>query len=69
MLIAQEKQTDALMPQEVLNLKYSSLVLSSTGCAGSYQSEDAIIAEISKEGKRYLVGVSNETQEHFVIWI
>ena len=50
------------MPQEVLNLKYSSLVLSKTGCTGHYQSEDAIIEEINKKGKRDLVGVPNETQ-------
>ena len=50
------------MPQEVLNLKYSSLVLSRTGHAGHYQSGDAIIEEINKEGKCDLVGVPNETQ-------
>ena len=50
------------MPQEVLKLKYSALVLSKTGCAGHYQSEDAIIEEINKKGKRDLVGVPNETQ-------
>ena len=57
-LIAQEKRIEALMPREVLNLKYSSLVLSRAGCAGHYQSGDAII----EEGKRDLVGVTNETQ-------
>ena len=62
LLIAQEKRIEALMPREVLNLKYSSLVLSKTGCAGHYQSEDAIIEEINKKGKRDLVGVPNETQ-------
>ena len=61
-MIAQEKQIEALMPREVLNLKYSSLVLSRTARAGHYQSGDAIIEEISKEGKRGLVGVPNETQ-------
>ena len=48
------------MPQEVLNLKYSSLVLSRTG-RQDYQSGDAIVEE-NKEGKRNLVGVPNETQ-------
>ena len=62
LLIAQEKRIEALMPQEVLNLKYSSLVLSRTDRAGHYQSGDAIIDEINKEGKRDLLGVSNETQ-------
>ena len=62
LLIAQEKRIEALMPREVLNLKYSSLVLSRTGRAGHYQSGDAIIEEINKEGKRDLVGVPNETQ-------
>ena len=62
LLIAQEKRIEALMPREVLKLKYSALVLSKTGCAGHYQSEDAIIEEINKKGKRDLVGVPNETQ-------
>ena len=59
------------MPREVLNLKYSSLVLSRTDRAGHYQSGDAIIEEINKEGKRDLVGVPSETQwkEHSEIWI
>ena len=56
------KMNEALMPREVLNLKYSSLVLSTTGHAGHYQSGDAIIEEINKEGKRDLVGVPSETQ-------
>ena len=56
------KMNEALMPREVLNLKYSSLVLSRTGHAGHYQSGDAIIEEINKEGKRDLVGVPSETQ-------
>ena len=56
------KMNEALMPREVLNLKYSSLVLSTTGHAGHYQSGDAIIEEINKEGKRDLVGVPNKTQ-------
>ena len=65
------KMNEALMPREVLNLKYSSLVLSTTGHAGHYQSGDAIIEEINKEGKRDLVGVPSETQwkEHSEIWI
>ena len=62
LLIAQEKRIEALMPREVLNLKYSSLVLSRTGHTGHYQSGDAIIEEINKEGKHDLVGVPNETQ-------
>ena len=62
LLIAEEKRIETLMPREVFNLKYSSLVLSRTGRAEHYQSGDAIIEEINKEGKRDLVGVHSETQ-------
>ena len=62
LLIAEEKRIETLMPREVLNLKYSFLVLSRTGREGHYQSGDAIIEEINKEGKRDLVGVPSETQ-------
>ena len=69
-MVAQEKQIEALMPRKVLNLKYSSLVLSRTGHAGHYQSGDAIEG-INEEGKGDLVGVSNKTQwkRDFEIWI
>ena len=41
---------------------YSSLALSRTGCAGHYQSGDAIIEEIDKEGKRDLVDGIKDTK-------
>ena len=43
-------------------MKYSSLVLSRTGCAGHYQSGDAIIEEINKEEKHDLVGGIKDTK-------
>ena len=50
------------MPVEVLDAGNNSLVLSRTESVGHYQSGDAIIEEINKEGKRDVVGVPTNKQ-------
>ena len=61
-LILQEKRTEALMPEKIKSLKLSPLVLNLIQRIGHYQSGDAGIEEVSKEAKRNLVDVPNETQ-------
>lgn len=56
-ILAHELLHEELMPSDIKNMKYNNFSLSRTGRAGHYQSGDAAIEEVNKEGKRWIMGV------------
>ena len=50
------------MPDELKNVMESSFSASRTGNLGHFQSSDALIEEINKNGKKWALGVPTEQQ-------
>ena len=51
-----------LIPNEIKDCMHSTLSLSRTGRHGHYQSGDAMIEEINKQAKKWVIGVPTQSQ-------
>ena len=61
-ILSHEIKTEVLMPADVRSLKFKSLSTSRTSRAGHYQSGDALVEEVNKEGKRWIMSLPTMKQ-------
>ena len=61
-IVYNDLRQQVLMPDELKNIMESNFSASRTGSLGHFQSGDALLEEINKNGKKWILGVPNEQQ-------